>query len=279
MPFANVNGVRLNYLMLGDAGPVIALQSGARRGMQEVKGLGELLADAGYRVLLSDRRNTGNSGVSIDGEGSEFEIWADDLLALLKHLNIDKCVVGGSSSGCRLSTIFTLRYPQSASALIMMRVTGGLFAVERLSHLYYTQYIETAERGGIAAVCEMEHFKDLISRDIKVRDTVMEWPVERFVAVMKRWRHNLELGRNTPILGATEAELRSIKLPVLVLPGNDKTHSLASGRLAASLIAGVELHELRNDQLDADLISLNEWSSDAAIAGAVVDFLRRRLIA
>lgn len=278
MPFANVNGVRLNYLIIGDAGPVIALQSGARRGMGEVKGLGELLADAGYRVLLNDRRNTGNSEVSIDGEGSEFEIWAADLLALLKHLNIEKCVVGGSSSGCRLSTIFTLRYPQVASALIMMRVTGGLFAVERLSYLYYTQYIETAERGGMAAVCETDHFKDLISRDVKVRDTLMSLPIERFVAVMKRWRDNLELGRNTPILGATEAELHSIKSPVLVLPGNDKTHSLASGRLAASLIAGAELHELRNDQLDADLISLNEWSSDAAIARAVVDFLRRRVI-
>jgi hypothetical protein len=48
MPFASVNGDRLNYLMLGDAGPVIAQQSGARRGMAEVKGLGELLADAGY---------------------------------------------------------------------------------------------------------------------------------------------------------------------------------------------------------------------------------------
>ena len=276
MPLADVNGVRLNYLMLGQAGPVIALQSGARRSMGEVQGLGQLLADAGYRVLLNDRRNTGNSSVSIEGEGSEFEIWAADLLALLKHLGIDKAIVAGTSSGCRLSTIFTLRYPQAVSALVMMRVTGGLFAVERLAYLYYTQYIEAAERGGMAAVCDTDHFKDLIARDAQVRETMLAWPVARFVSVMKRWRDNLELGRDTPILGATEAELRSIKAPVLVLPGNDKTHSLASGRLAASLIPGAELHELRSDQLEVDLISLNEWSPDAAIATAIVTFLRRK---
>ena len=59
MPFANVNSVRLNYEVLGSKGPWVALVSGARRNMDEVRGLATLVADSGFQVLLHDRRNTG----------------------------------------------------------------------------------------------------------------------------------------------------------------------------------------------------------------------------
>ena len=58
MPFANVNSVRLNYEVLGDKGPWVALVSGARRNMDEVRGLATLVAQSGFRVLLHDRRAT-----------------------------------------------------------------------------------------------------------------------------------------------------------------------------------------------------------------------------
>src|ERR1700726_1080343 len=72
MPFANMNSVRLHYQVLGNRGPWVALVSGARRGMAEVRGLGTLVADAGFQILLHDRRNTGQSSLSLDGEGSKF---------------------------------------------------------------------------------------------------------------------------------------------------------------------------------------------------------------
>jgi pimeloyl-ACP methyl ester carboxylesterase len=69
MPFANVNSVRLNYEILGDKGPWVALVSGARRNMDEVRGLATLVANSGFQVLLHDRRNTGQSSLSLEGEG------------------------------------------------------------------------------------------------------------------------------------------------------------------------------------------------------------------
>ncbi len=141
MPFANVNSVRLNYEVLGQSGPWVALVSGARRDMNEVRGLAELVADAGFRVLLHDRRNTGQSSLSLDGDGSEFEIWADDLRALARQLDISRLIVGGSSSGCRLATILALRHRDAISALLMMRVTGGAFAINpAVAHLLHTIY-------------------------------------------------------------------------------------------------------------------------------------------
>jgi pimeloyl-ACP methyl ester carboxylesterase len=275
MPFAEVNSVRLHYQVLGNNGPWVALVSGARRSMEEVRGLATLVAEAGFQVLLHDRRNTGQSRLSIEGEGSEFEIWADDLCALAKQLDLPPFVVGGSSSGCRLATILALRHRAAIQALLMMRVTGGAFAVKRLSNIYYTQYIEAAQRGGMAEVCETDHFRDLIAIDPARRTQIMQWDTQKFLAVMNRWRDSLESGIDDPMLGASEQALRAIDFPVCVLPGNDKTHSIAAGKLVHSLIPGAELRELRQDQLDADLISMEEWSPNAKLAPVVIQFLQR----
>jgi pimeloyl-ACP methyl ester carboxylesterase len=275
MPFANVNSVRLNYQLLGDKGPWVALVSGARRNMDEVRGLATLVADAGFQVLLHDRRNTGQSSLSLDGEGSEFEIWADDLRELARSLGLPRLIVGGSSSGCRLATIMALRHRDAISALLMMRVTGGAFAVKRLSHVYYGQYIGAVQRGGMEEVCRTDHFRDLISIDPSRRAQIMAWDQTHFINVMTRWRTSLESGVDDPMLGASEAALKAINFPVCVLPGNDKTHSIAAGLGVHRLIPGAELHELRKDQLDADLIPMGDWVSNEKLAPVVVGFLRR----
>lgn len=275
MPFAEVNSVSLNYEILGSEGPWVALVSGARRNMDEVRPLAERIAKAGFRVLLHDRRNTGRSGLSIEGEGSEFEIWADDLAALLRQLNATPVIVGGSSSGCRLATIMALRHRSIVKALLMMRVTGGSFAIQRLSKIYYGQYIDAAERGGMGEVCETDHFKELVARNPESRAEIMSWNRNGFIEVMKRWQKNLESGAGQPMLGASEQDLRSIDFPTCVVPGNDKTHSLSAGRLVHSMIPGAELHELRTDQLDVDLIPMHEWVPDEILAPVAVDFFRR----
>jgi pimeloyl-ACP methyl ester carboxylesterase len=275
MPFANINSVRLNYEVIGSQGAWVALVSGARRNMDEVRGLAELVAASGFRVLLHDRRNTGLSSLSLEGEGSEFEIWADDLRALAQSLGLPTLIVGGSSSGCRLATIMALRHRDAIGALLMMRITGGEFAVRRLSQVYYGQYIEAVQRGGMDEVCRTDHFKDLIGIDSSRRAVIMSWKPQQFLDVMVRWRENLESGINAPMLGATETALKAIDFPVCVIPGNDKTHSIVSGLNVHKLIPGAELHELRKDQLDADLISMHEWVPNERLAPVVTGFLKR----
>ena len=54
------------------------------------------MANAGFRVLIHDRRNCGASDVSIDGDESEYDLWADDLHALLAQLGALPAIVGGT---------------------------------------------------------------------------------------------------------------------------------------------------------------------------------------
>src|ERR1700724_296726 len=83
----------------------------ATRGLDEVKPLGQKLAEAGHRVLVYDRFNRGASGISFDGRNSENEVWADDLHALLLELDAAPAFIGGSSSSCRLALVAALRHP------------------------------------------------------------------------------------------------------------------------------------------------------------------------
>ena len=118
MPIANIRGVHINYQVLGEHGPWVALSPGGRRDLSGVMPLATRVAAAGYHVLLHDRRNCGASDVVIEGDESEYEIWADDLYALLTQLQALPAYVGGSSSGCRLSLLFALKYPQAVRALL-----------------------------------------------------------------------------------------------------------------------------------------------------------------
>src|SRR5271169_5603332 len=131
MPIATVRGVEINYQVLGERGPWVAMQPGGRRGLTGVKSLAEKLAEAGNRVLIYDRRNCGASGVAFEGN-SENEVWADDLRELLLRLDALPAFIGGSSSGCRLALLLALRHPAAVRGLLLWRVTGGAYAAERL---------------------------------------------------------------------------------------------------------------------------------------------------
>lgn len=278
MPTAKIRGVELNYQIVGNRGPWMALSPGGRRPMAAVEGLAHLMSDAGYRVIIFDRRNCGASEVSIDPSESEYVLWADDLYELLKQHSALPAIIGGSSSGCRLSLLFALRHPEAVRALLLWRVTGGAFAVNRLARQYYTQYIEAAKAGGMKAVCETEHFAERVAQRPANRDILMKMDPKAFIAAMDAWRAMFVKGADMPVIGASEADLGSIKVPTIVVPGNDKTHGNATGRNAQRLIPSSELFELFPKDVDVDLVPMEEWQErDGELAAAFIGFLQRRL--
>ena len=276
MPIANVRGAKLNYEVLGTTGPWVALSPGGRRALDHVKGLAQCMAEHGYRVLIHDRRNCGVSDIAIGGEQSEYEIWADDLYELASQLKALPAVVGGSSSGCRLSLTFAFKYPQAVRALLLWRVTGGAFAAQRLNENYYGKYIRAAQEGGMAAVCALDHFQERIAARPQNRAVLMAMEPKTFIAAMQRWREQFAKGAELPIIGASERDLNSIKIPTCIIPGNDKTHSHATAAAAHRMIAGSELYDLFPGDLDVDLVPPEDWApKEAEMAAIFADFLKR----
>jgi pimeloyl-ACP methyl ester carboxylesterase len=279
MPIANINGVNINYQTFGTSGPWIALSPGGRRELDNVRTLAERLAGSGYRLLIHDRRNCGASDIAFDASQSEYEIWADDLHALLAKLEALPAVVGGGSSGCRLALLFALKYPESVRALLLWRITGGAFAAKRLAHQYYDQYIELVQTGGMHAVAESEHFRDRIKANPKNRERLLALDPMQFVDVMTRWRGYFVASADLPVIGVTEQELNSVKVPTCVIPGNDKTHSHVTGNLAHRMIPNSELHDLWPGDLEIDLFPVEDWGTREVEQAAIfTDFLKRASI-
>jgi len=267
--------VKLVYEVMGDSGPWVAITPGGRRGLAWDRPLGLLVAEAGFRVLMYDRRNTGASEIGFPGQSESHE-QAEDLLALLKALGTGPAYIAGCSSGSRLSLLLALHHPEAVRALILWRVTGGAFAAKRLAFNYYEQFIEAAEQGGLEAVAGTEHFAAMIAANPHNRKILDAMGVDSFLEAMRRWRAGFLAGSTHPVAGLSPAEMRSITLPAVIVPGNDRTHPVAVGQTAHRLLTNSEYRAMMGGDLDAD-VDLNGWARmNGTLAAIFIDFLRRR---
>ncbi len=276
MPVASVRGINIVYEILGERGPFVALQPGGRRGLVSVKPLGEKIAEAGYRVIVYDRRNTGASDVAVEGD-SENDVWAEDLHELLHQLDALPAYIGGSSSGCRLAMVLTQRRPEDVRGLLLWRVTGGAYAAKRLADNYYASHIEAAQKGGMAAVCGLEHWSEVIRANPKSRDRLMAMDPQDFIARMTRWLHAFNAGTDHPVIGLSPADLRAMTVPACIIPGNDRVHPRTPGQAAHRLMPNSEYHEvLSEDRMDVD-VAFEDWDAKEGLLAAIfIDFLRRQ---
>jgi len=279
MPVSRIRGVNINWQIIGDHGPWVMLTTGGRRGHEEFVPLAQGLAEKGYRVVLHDRRNTGASDIRIEGDEGEELTWTDDMYELMSHLGALPAYFSGASSGARTSILFYLRYPEAVRGLLLLRVTGGAFAAGRLPENYYGQFIRVAEQGGMAAVCQTDQWKERIQANPANGDYLHSLPADRFIRVLQHWKTVFEAGANHAVMGVTDAELNSIAVPTLVIPGNDKVHSSQSGLAAHRLVPNSELHRLQIEDQDVPLIPFPEWSPHVPEIVDVFDGFMKRSMA
>ncbi len=280
MPVSKINGVNINWRAIGDHGPRVVMTTGGRRGHDEFIPLAEKIAAYGYRVMLHDRRNTGASDILIEGDEGEEVIWTRDMHALLSEQNALPAFFSGSSAGARTSILFYLRYPQAVRGLLLLRVTGGPFAAGRLPEQYYGQFIRAAKEGSMAAICAMEAWQERIAANPRNGEYLKNLPVRQFIDVLTRWNEIFVAGANYPVMGVTPDELRAIKTPTVIIPGNDNTHSSASGLTAHRLIPGSKLHQLPITDQDVPLIPFPDWGQyEPEIARVFADFMQQTVAA
>ncbi len=275
MSVVTVRGVPLVHEIIGQEGPFVAISPGGRRGMESDRALGLLIAEAGFRVLIYDRRNTGASGIAIEGRNESLE-QARDLLALLEALGTGPAYIAGCSSGARLSLMLALHHPQAVKALLLWRVTGGPYAAKRLAFNYYEQYISAAQAGGIDAVCATEHFAAMVTANPNSRASLDQLGQDGFIAGMRAWLEGFRESCDYPVAGLSPTELRGIATPALIIPGNDRVHPRLGGQSAHRLLPRSCYHDILTQDVDLD-IDLPGWEANTGrLASVFIDFLRAR---
>ena len=259
MPFATIRSVQIFYETFGDHGPWLALNAGGRNSHAEMAPLAKQIAQHGFRVLVHDRRNTGASQMLFEGTDGEEEIWADDLYELMSSLGALPAFFAGSSAGARLSMLMRRRHPEAVKGLLLMRITGGDFAAGRLPTMYYLQFTQAAEANGMEGVCNTAPYQERLALNPSNRDYLMSLDPKDYIAQQQFWLSKLLQGPRSPVMGMENSELEQFNLPVLVVPGNDKTHASANGIAAHQLISGSELFQLPTSDQDVDLIAFPLW--------------------
>jgi hypothetical protein len=126
--------------------------------------------------------------------------------------------------------------------------------------MYYGQFIRAAREGGMAAVCATEQYRERIAANPANGERLMRMDPQRYIEVMSNWLAIFTAGPVAPMYGVTEAQLASIRVPSIVIPGNDKTHSMACGRAIQKLIPGSRLFELPLEDQDVPLIPFPDWA-------------------
>lgn len=123
MAYASINGQQIYYEDTGGDGPPVVLAHGFLMDHTMFQSQVDVLRGT-YRVVTWDERGFGLTQF----DGNPFTYWdsANDCLALMSHLGIERAVVGGMSQGGFISLRAALTAPERARALILLDTQAGL---------------------------------------------------------------------------------------------------------------------------------------------------------
>jgi pimeloyl-ACP methyl ester carboxylesterase len=238
MPVAEIDGGHVRYRLSGE-GPAAVLTPGGRAGMDDLDGFvatmrGEL------RLVEWDRRNTGGSDLWL-GPASEQARWVDDLAELLTRLDLAPAWLLGGSAGARVAYLTALRHPELVRGLVLWSVSGGPYGSQVLGYDYHVPYINAARRAGMAAVAATPHFAARIAANHDNEAALLGADPLGFAATLQRWNEEYFFRPDTPAIGITEDEARTIAVPTLLFEGNDDIHPAPPAQALHRLIPGSRL--------------------------------------
>ena len=235
MPTFDSGGVAIHYVDEG-SGPAIVLVHGFAASVQanwRAPGIIDALVQAGRRVVALDCRGHGESGKPLDPAAYGGTKMADDVIALMDHLGIGVADLMGYSMGGFLSASLLVRRPERFRSVILAGIgdamaTGALFNRERTAGI--AAAMESAD-GGKTADPVLRMFRDLAERTGA--------GLAALAAMQRSSRSRFD-----------PAKLADVKLPVMVLMGQDDTLVGSADKLAAA-IPGAKLLKVPGNHLTA----------------------------
>ncbi|GAB7525521.1 alpha/beta fold hydrolase [Paraburkholderia sp. 2C] len=236
---AEVNGIRLYYATIGRGSPVILMHSGLANSDYLGNQVRALMKH--HKVVVIDSRGHGRS--SRDSHAFGYDLMADDVLALMDKLHIQKADVVGWSDGAIIGLDLAIRHPDRVGKVVA-------FAAN------------TKTDGVIEGVEKNPTFAAFIKRAGDEYRRLSPTPNE-YDAFVEQISHMWAAQPNW-----TDDQLKSIRSPVLVLDGDhDEAIKRAHTEYIAATIPGAGLEILPNTSHFAFL------QDPAAFNFAVLHFL------
>jgi pimeloyl-ACP methyl ester carboxylesterase len=138
--FAEVNGVKLHYLIAGEGDPVVLLHGFAESSHMWLPLIAKLAGK--HTVIAPDLRGFGRSSTPADGYTKA--AMAQDIHALVKSLNHDRIRLVGHDIGLMVAYAYAAQYPSEVDRLVLMEAFlpgigdwNSVFLLRDLWHFHF----------------------------------------------------------------------------------------------------------------------------------------------
>jgi pimeloyl-ACP methyl ester carboxylesterase len=244
--FADVNGVKLHYLIAGKGDPVVLLHGFAETSHMWLPPIAKL-ADK-HTVIAPDLRGFGESAAPPDGYTKA--AMAQDIHALVKSLKYDRIRLVGHDIGLMVAYAYAAQYPAEVDRLVLMEAFlpgvgdwNSVFLLRDLWHFHFygkTPLVLVTGRERIY----LEHFWNDFAADPK--KSVLEKDRESYAKACAQPGHmaaGMEVFRAFPKDAEDFAGFAKTKLqmPLLVLSGEKAggPFLIEQGKMVATNVEGV----------------------------------------
>jgi sugar phosphate isomerase/epimerase/pimeloyl-ACP methyl ester carboxylesterase len=242
-------GIEFHYATLGFGVPFF-FQHGL--GADVTQPFGLFSPPGGIRLIGFDCRAHGRTRPVGPPEKISLAAFADDLLALMDHLQIEKAVVGGISMGAAVALNFALRYPRRLLGLVLHR-PAWLDGPRRDNVAVFTAIAGLLRQHGAEKGLALFEQSEIYRRALAASPANASSLAAQFLH--PRAEETVVRLEKIPLDSPNpdRRPWRAIAVPALVLAnGHDAIHPLEFGLTLAREIPGAEFQELTSKLVNAD---------------------------
>jgi pimeloyl-ACP methyl ester carboxylesterase len=259
MPFATIDGIRINYLIQGSGPHLLMFAPGGfwsvmanwtahsgKNAWQDMDALTTLARH--FTVIAYDRRESGLSGGRV--EPLTWDVYVREARGLLDLAQAKQAYILGGCMGASLVTAFAVRHPERCKGLIPHWPVGGYQWMMK-GHTFFNRHLDFVRADGLAAVVaraqQGNHFwsdgesgpwATAIKADAEFAAQYAKQDVERYLDIVKQSRDTIF--NDTMPSGASGAELMQIRIPALVISGADAVHTVSAAWALKELMPQAE---------------------------------------
>ena len=224
MAKALINGVNLYYEVTGDGFPLVLCHEFA--GSSESWEPQVRSFSSKYRVITYNARGYPPSDVPTEVEAYSQEQHVEDVYGLLDHLGIEQAYICGLSMGGNMALHFGILHPERARALVV--AGAGYGGTDRETFRRQSQeFARKMEEGGMEAIADYARGParvQLLRKDPKGWEEFAKLFITHSALGSSLTLRGVQTRR--PTVNDLEAGMRSLKVPTLILVGDEDDPSV-----------------------------------------------------
>ena len=261
MPSTRIDGLVTHYEVTGSGPPLLLFSPGgfdatldnwATHGVYRRTRLVSQLAER-HTCIAFDRRESGSSGGRV--ERITWTRYAEQGLGLLDHLGVDRAHLMGGCVGCSVATTFAVAHPDRTAGMVLYSPAGG--ARYRLTqHGRFQRHAAFVAEHGMAAVADRARrspsgfgadppvgpWAGMLRADPEFASAYSALDPDRYRIVVEGMCRTMFDRDSVP--GPEPEDLLTLRVPALVVPGQDASHARSAAWFLHECLTGSELWDV-----------------------------------